>query len=162
MPIVIVVHLPPKLPSLFGQIFDHSCLMPVCEAHDKLPLEKGNVYFAPPDYHLLIESHHALSLSVEEPVNFSRPSIDVLFESAAEVYGSRLLALILTGASRDGASGAAAVRRAGGLVAVQDPHTAEAPQMPKAAIDCSSPHYIGSIEELATFTLRAARGHVLT
>lgn len=158
VPVVVVVHLPNKHPSLLQEIFAHRCSLPVYEAQDKLPIEKGAIYFAPPDYHLLIESNHVFALSVEEPVNFSRPSIDVLFESAAEVYGPRLLAMVLTGASQDGARGAAAVRSAGGLLAVQDPRTAQASTMPLAAIKTAAPQLIGTLDELATFTVHTVRG----
>lgn len=157
-PVVVVVHLPARQPSLLCQIFAPRCQLPVCEAQDKLPLEKGVIYFAPPDYHLLIESSETFALSVEEPVNWSRPSIDVLFESAAEVYGPRLLALILTGASHDGSRGAAAVRSAGGTLAVQEPGTAHADLMPLSAIKAATPQLIGSLDELASFTVRTVRG----
>lgn len=157
VPVVIVVHLPPRRPSLLVSIFETRCALPIREPQDKDPVVAGHIYFAPPDYHLLIEADRTFALSVEEPVNFSRPSIDVLIESAAVVYGARLLALILTGASRDGASGAAQVRRAGGLVAVQDPNSAEAQIMPRAAIESARPQLIGSLPELAAFVVRTAR-----
>lgn len=158
VPIVIVVHLPPRQSSLLSRIFTDRCALTVCEAQDKLALQRGTVYFAPPDYHLLIEAQHTLALSVEEPVNYSRPSIDVLFESAAEVYGARLLALLLSGASRDGARGAAEVRRRGGIVAVQDPKTADSSLMPSAAIELAAPQHIGTLNQLAALIVRSASG----
>jgi two-component system chemotaxis response regulator CheB len=94
----------------------------------------GTVYFAPPDYHLLVERDRCLSLSNEEPVNFSRPSVDVLFESAADAYGKDLLAIILSGANEDGTKGARAVSEAGGIVVVQSPDSAEARMMPESAL----------------------------
>jgi two-component system chemotaxis response regulator CheB len=107
--------------------------LPVREVEDKDPLDPGRVHLAPADYHLLVE-HGAFALSTEERVQFSRPSIDVLFESAAAVYGTRVVAVVLTGANRDGAAGIARVRQRGGLTLVQDPETAERRTMPDAAI----------------------------
>lgn len=159
-PILIVVHLSPKQPSLLREIFSERCLLKVCEVQDKVPLENGAVYFAPPDYHLLVEHGGTLALSIEEPVNYSRPSIDVLFESAAEVYGPHLLGIVLTGASRDGAHGAAEIRRHGGIVAVQDPRTAESALMPLAAIETADPQFVGTLTELATFTVRTVCGQI--
>jgi two-component system chemotaxis response regulator CheB len=158
VPIFVVVHVPPRLPSLLCQIFAERCPLPVCEAQDKLPIRAGTVYFAPPDYHLLIEDRDTLALSIEEPVNFSRPSLDVLFESAAEVYGARLLAIVLSGASRDGARGAAEVRQRGGIVAVQDPRTADSKLMPTAVIAVAEPMFVGSLAQLAAFTVRTVCG----
>jgi two-component system chemotaxis response regulator CheB len=158
VPVLVVVHLPPRHRSLLAEIFRERCALEVSEAQDKQLLRAGALYFAPPDYHLLVESSGSLALSVEEPVNYSRPSIDVLFESAVEVFGSRLLALILTGANQDGARGAASVRIAGGVVAVQDPRSAEATAMPRAAIERADPQFIGTLPELASFTVRTVRG----
>ena len=107
--------------------------LPVCEAGDKDGIQGGRVYVAPPDYHLLVEPD-GFALSIDEPVGFSRPSIDVLMESAADAYGSRMIGVILTGASADGAAGLELVRRRGGLTIVQDPATAERSEMPAAAI----------------------------
>ena len=103
------------------------------EVDDKLPIEPSRVYLAPPDYHLLVERGH-FSLSIEAPVRFSRPSIDVLFESAADAYGGRLVAVVLTGSNDDGRRGLCRVKEAGGMVLVQDPATAERREMPDAAI----------------------------
>ena len=104
------------------------------EAEDKEPIEPGVAYFAPPDYHLLVEDERRLSLSGEEPVLFSRPSIDILFESAADAYGDGLIAVVLTGANSDGAQGLKAVVEAGGVAIVQNPDGAYAAAMPEAAI----------------------------
>jgi two-component system chemotaxis response regulator CheB len=134
IPIVIVVHLPRDQPSLLAQIFLQKCALPVCEAADKEPVRPGTVYFAPPDYHLLIDAGPCLALSADELVNYSRPSIDVLFESAADVYGARLLGIILTGANEDGAEGLAAVHAAGGITIVQRPDSAQVKQMVTAAL----------------------------
>lgn len=107
--------------------------MRVVEAHDKAAIEPGAVYLAPPDYHLLVEDGH-FALSLEPPVRYSRPSIDALFESAADVYGESVVAVLLTGANDDGTRGMRAVKRAGGLALVQDPSTAVRPEMPASAI----------------------------
>ena len=132
--VLVVLHLPPDRPSLLSGIFRRACRVPVVEAEDKAPLAPGTIVFAPPDYHLLVDRGPAIALSVDEPVAFSRPAIDVLFETAAEIYGSATTGLILTGASHDGAAGLAAVARAGGRVLVQSPDEAESRAMPLAAL----------------------------
>jgi two-component system chemotaxis response regulator CheB len=132
--VFIVIHLPPAKPSVLSRILQGHCALRVHEAHDKLPIEAGTVYVAPPDYHLLVDSAVSLALSADPPVNYSRPAIDVLFESAADVYGRQLAGIVLTGASNDGAEGLAAIERAGGLALVQDPDSAVAPMMPRAAL----------------------------
>ncbi len=104
----------------------------VCEVEDKMPLEEGHIYVAPPDYHTLIEPGH-FALSTEAPVRFSRPSIDVTFNSAADAYGHRVVGVVLTGANQDGASGLERISELGGLAIIQDPKTAESPTMPAAA-----------------------------
>ena len=107
----------------------------VCEVEDKAPIVAGNVYVAPPDYHLLIERGY-FSLSTEEPVHFSRPSIDVTFVSAADTYGERSVGVVLTGANADGSRGLKRIADRGGLALVQSPETAESPTMPAAALRC--------------------------
>ena len=155
----VVVHIPREGPSLLPELFVDRCAVRVKEAEDKEPVQPGSVYFAPPDYHLLIEralpedrgpcgGGPTLALSNDEPVHFSRPSIDVLFESAADVYGERLMGLILTGASDDGVAGLAAVRRARGRTFVQDPRTAAVPMLPEAALDGGSVDLLMTLEQL--------------
>lgn len=146
-PILVVVHLPPDQPSLLVDIFQPKCALPVREALDKQPVLPG-VWFAPPDYHLLVENDRTFALSVDDPVQFSRPSIDVLFQSAVDVYGRGLAALVLTGANRDGAAGAAAVHQGSGRVLVQDPHTAEESAMPLAAIERGAPDLVAPLAML--------------
>lgn len=133
-PVFVVVHLPAQEKSLLVDVFSSRCMLPVKEAEHGETIAERTVYFAPPDYHLLVERGHTLSLSVDAPVNFSRPSIDVLFESAADAYGESLLAIVLTGANEDGARGVAAVCRAGGLALIQERASAAAPMMPAAAL----------------------------
>jgi two-component system, chemotaxis family, protein-glutamate methylesterase/glutaminase len=148
-PVVIVLHLPPRSPDGLAELLARECAFAVKQAEDKEPLEPGTVYLAPPGYHLLIESHRAFALSVDPPVHFSRPSIDVLFESAADAYGPRLLAILLSGASADGAAGLQEVSTAGGLTAVQAPASAESETMPAAALDLFEPTFIWTPDELA-------------
>ena len=147
-PIVIVLHLPPRSPDGLPELLARDCALPVKQAEDKEPLVDGTVYLAPPGYHLLIESHHAFALSIDAPVHFSRPSIDVLFESAADAYGSELLAILLSGASSDGAAGLEEVAAGGGLTAVQAPDSAEASIMPAAALALIQPTFIWTPDDL--------------
>lgn len=135
LPVFIVVHLIPDKESIMADIFQHRCQLNVKEAEDKETIVPGTIYFAPPDYHLLVEKDETLSLSSEEPVLHSRPSIDVLFETAADAYHESLIGIILTGASSDGARGLKAVCAAGGKAIVQDPATAYTAVMPAAALE---------------------------
>lgn len=132
--IFIVVHLPPDRNSILPSILATRCALEVKEAEDTEVIRPGTVYVAPPDYHLLVEPERTLSLSSDEPVLYSRPSIDVLFESAADAYGGELIGVVLSGANSDGANGARAVADAGGLVLVQMPDSADAFAMPRAAL----------------------------
>jgi len=134
MPVLVVLHLPRDRPSGIASLLDGGCALPVREAEDKHPLEPGTVTFAPPDYHLLVEGRDSVALSIDPPVLFSRPAIDPLFESAAEVFGSGVLAILLTGASNDGSAGVARVREAGGQAWIQSPDDAFSPIMPAAAL----------------------------
>ncbi|WP_256777237.1 MULTISPECIES: chemotaxis protein CheB [unclassified Stenotrophomonas] len=134
MPILVVLHLPRDRPSRIADLLDLRCPLPVREAEDKQPLRPGTVTFAPPDYHLLVEDRDTLALSVDAPVLFSRPAIDPLFESAADVFGSGVLAILLTGASADGSEGVAAVRHAGGQAWIQSPDDAYSSLMPASAL----------------------------
>jgi two-component system, chemotaxis family, protein-glutamate methylesterase/glutaminase len=132
--VLVVLHLPRERPSLLTALFSGRCAVPVSEAQDKEQAAQGALYFAPPDYHLLVEHGPSLALSVDDAVCFSRPSIDVLFESAADVYGERLLAIVLTGANDDGSRGLLTVCKAGGTAIVQDPAEAVSPMMPAQAL----------------------------
>lgn len=142
VPIFIVMHLPRDRPSLLPQIFAQKCLLRVREASDKEPVQAGTIYFAPPDYHLLIDDGPHLALSADELVHYSRPSIDVLFESAADVYGARLLGIILSGANEDGAEGLAAVLDAGGIAIIQRPDSAQIKQMVVSALNRNPASYV--------------------
>jgi two-component system chemotaxis response regulator CheB len=132
--LVVVVHVPPRLPSALAFVLAQGCALQVREADDKDPLAPGTVYVAPPGYHLLVERGSSLALSVDGPVAFSQPSIDVLFESAALALGPRLCGVVLSGANDDGAEGLGAIREAGGVALVQRPDVALFSAMPAAAL----------------------------
>ena len=149
MPVVVVLHQPPSRDSLLAGLFGRKCRLPVKEAYDKAELEPGHIYFSPPDYHLMIERDFSFVLSVDGPVNFSRPSIDVLLESAAESIGEGVLAIILTGTNADGARGMKAVRDAGGVGWVQSPEGAHAPAMPRATLDLGGADAVLDLDEIA-------------
>ena len=124
--------------------------MPVLDVHDKEPIQSGRVYLAPPDYHLLIQEGY-FSLSTEERVKFARPSIDVLFESAADAYRERVVGVILTGANEDGARGLARIKQRGGVAVVQDPRSAERQEMPGAALAATDADAVLPIGEIGPF-----------
>lgn len=146
--IVIVIHVPAHRDTALAQVFESKCRLRVKEAEDTEPLENGTIYFAPSDYHVLIEPSRRLSLSTEGPVLYSRPSIDVLFESAADSLGDRVLGVILSGANSDGANGLLAIQEAGGIALVQDPETAFATAMPRAAIASCPTARVADLQEI--------------
>ena len=150
-PVVICQHRAPDRSAPLDEILRQYTPLKVVEAEDKIELAPVTVYLAPPDYHLLIEREGCLSLSVDAPVSWARPSVDVLFESAADACGAAVIAVILTGANNDGAAGAAAVKARGGMLIVQDPETAESPAMPQAAIDAAVPDRILPLDEIAPY-----------
>lgn len=158
VPVFVVQHLPRDRRSLLVEILAPRCAVPLIEAYDKDPVEAGTVYFAPPDYHLLVDTGPQLALSVDAPVHYSRPSIDVLFQSAADVYGARLLGVVLTGGNQDGAQGLVTIRAAGGLTAVQDPADAQMPLMPECALATGPADFVLPLSGLAALfaTLDAA------
>jgi two-component system chemotaxis response regulator CheB len=133
-PVLVVVHVPPRRDNALVELFASKCRLDVKEAEDKEMLRGGTVYFAPANYHLMVETGGSIALSSEEPVNHSRPAIDVLFETAADAFGPGLSAIVLTGANHDGAQGLKAVAAAGGVAIVEDPATAEVATMPAAAL----------------------------
>lgn len=134
IPIALVLHLPPTRPSYLPEVLGAKCALAVKEVEDKEPLAAATLYVAPPNYHVLVEPRRCLSLSIDEPVHFSRPSIDVLFESAADACGPAVVGVLLSGASEDGARGLARIDEAGGITLVQAPATAPAPVMPEAGL----------------------------
>jgi two-component system chemotaxis response regulator CheB len=156
LPVMVVVHIPPDKESVLAGVVGAKALMRAKEAEDKEQIEPGVIYFAPPDYHLLVESGGYLSLSGDEPVLFSRPSVDVLFESAADAYGAGLIGIVLSGANNDGARGLKAVMDAGGTALVQRPDQAYAPAMPEAALAASPGAAAMSLDEIHAFLKNAA------
>jgi two-component system, chemotaxis family, protein-glutamate methylesterase/glutaminase len=152
LPIVAVQHRSRESEALIS-IMQSLVSLPVHEAEDKFPILAPGIYIAPPDYHLLLEPGR-LALSTDEPVSFSRPSIDVLFESAADAYGSGVLAVLLTGANQDGTRGLAQIRAVGGVAIVQDPHTAESPEMPTAAIVAGAVDRVIPLDGIAAELIR--------
>lgn len=153
-PILVVVHVPPGRDNALVPLFQSRCHLTVKEAEDKERIAPGVVYFAPADYHLLVEADGALSLSSDEPVNHSRPAIDVLFESAADACGARLTAIVLTGANHDGAAGLKAVAAAGGAVLVEEPAEAYASAMPSAAVAACPEARVLTLDALASYLQR--------
>ena len=147
--ILVVLHVPPDKPSLLAELLQARCRLPVREAMDKERLQPGCVYIAPPDYHLLVEKEGTLALSQDPPVAFSRPSIDVLFESAAEALGPALLGVVLTGANSDGAHGLKAIRDAGGHAWIQSPEDALVDAMPAAALQHAGADFVLPLADMA-------------
>ncbi len=145
LPLIVALHLPEDRKSQLVEIFQHRLAIPVREAADKESIAPGTLYFAGPGYHLSVEMDRSFSLSCEAPVNYSRPSIDVLMESAADAYGATLAGILLTGANSDGAAGLARIGELGGLTIVQDPAQAEARAMPEAALRRLQPDHVLSL-----------------
>lgn len=153
LPVIIVQHIHPTQVH-FVSHYAQRCHLAVKEANDKEAIRPGCVYFAPSNYHLLVEDDRSFSLSVDDKVNYSRPSIDVLFESAADVYGPRLIGVILSGANNDGARGLRRIKQQGGLAVVQDPATAQSPAMPRAALELARVDYVLPLADLGKLLVR--------
>lgn len=149
LPIVVVQHIPANVKLIPELIYKTEAKLYLLEAEEKTPLLNNHVYFAPPGFHLLVEKDHTFSLTQDTPVHHARPSIDVLFESAAIAYGPHVCGIILTGANQDGTDGLAAIQSEGGMTIVQDPDEAETPFMPLSALERVKPNFICSIEEIA-------------
>jgi two-component system, chemotaxis family, protein-glutamate methylesterase/glutaminase len=146
---VVVLHMPPGSRGVLHEICAAPSRPPMKVAEDKEPIVAGTIYFATPGYHLLVESDSTFALSLDEPVHFSRPSIDVLFETAAEAYGNRALGIILSGANSDGAEGLRAIAAAGGMTVVQQPATAEVALMPESALEACQNSYVADAATIA-------------
>ncbi len=157
LPIVIAQHLHPWQDDYHLEHFGDQCTLPVKEAGDKEAIEAGTIYFAPPNYHLLINDDKTFSLSVDDKVNYARPSIDVLFESAVDVYAPWIVGVILTGANNDGAEGLRLIKERGGIAIVQDPQTAESAYMPKAALAATKVDYVLPLPEIGKLLLELPR-----
>jgi len=151
VPVVVVQHRGAESDDFFTQYLDQRCAVQVKEAEEKEAAAPGTVYLAPANYHLLLEDDRTFSLTLENRVRFARPSIDVLFESAADVYGARLIGIVLTGANDDGSRGLAAIKKRGGLAVVQDPATAEVDTMPRAALQAAKVDFVLPLAAIGPF-----------
>jgi|SRR5690606_13811785 two-component system chemotaxis response regulator CheB len=148
LPLLVVQHVPNSGPTQLAAIFGRKTRLQVKEATDKEAIVGGTLYFATPGYHLLVETDLSLSLSQDDAVHFARPSIDVLFESAADAWRERVVGVLLTGANEDGAAGLQAIAEAGGLTVVQDPAEAEMAAMPLAALQRFAPDHILPLRDI--------------
>jgi two-component system, chemotaxis family, protein-glutamate methylesterase/glutaminase len=149
LPVILVQHIGASSDGFWIELLNGICPLNVKEADEKEKIEKGNVYIAPPNYHLLVESDRTFSLSADKRVNYARPSIDVLFESAARVYESKLVGILLTGANHDGALGMKKIKECGGFTIVQDPATAESPYMPSSALKITAVDHCLPLEKIS-------------
>ncbi|WP_341918269.1 chemotaxis protein CheB [Polaromonas sp. YR568] len=159
LPIIAVLHLPKERDSRLADVFQQRLGMTVREAADKETIAPSTLYFAGSGYHLSIETDRTFSLSCEEPVHYSRPSIDVLMESAADAYGASLAGVLLTGANFDGAAGLARIKQRGGLTAVQDPAEAQVATMPQAAIRKLKPNLILTLDRIRQLLIQLDHNH---
>ncbi|TDV72357.1 chemotaxis protein CheB [Pseudomonas sp. LP_7_YM] len=157
LPIIVVLHVPDERRSLLAEVFGSNLAIPVKEADDKEVITPGTLYFAAPGYHLSVEEDLTLSFSQEERVYHSRPSVDILFESAADAYEARLAGVLLTGANNDGARGIARIREYGGLTVVQDPAQALARAMPEAALALHTPDFLLSLADIGQLLVELER-----
>ena len=153
LPIIICQHLSPLSDSQWIGIIGKNCAINVKEADEKEKIFNKNIYIAPPNYHLLIESDHTFSLTIDPRESYARPSIDVLFQSAAFAYGPQLVGVVLTGSNHDGAAGLKQIRDCGGLCLVEDPKTAFSSYMPAAAMAVAAPHYVLELRDLINFLI---------
>ena len=151
--VALVFHRAQGVDETLAQFLRKNCRLQIEEAQDKTPIRTGRLYFAPSDYHLLVEDNH-FALSTEATVSYARPSIDVLFESAAEAYGKKAVGIVLTGAGHDGARGMAEIKRRGGLTIVQAPETAECSSMPNAAMATGMVDRALALEDIVPFLMK--------
>ncbi len=159
VPVILVQHLHKDQDASLIQFYNDRIALRIETAKEKEQVQPGRVYVAPPDYHLLIERDETFSLSVDEKVNYSRPSIDVLFESAADVYGADLIGVLMTGANHDGALGLQRIKEYGGKTLVEDPATARFSEMPKSALACTEVDYVLPLNELGDVLFTLAGCH---
>jgi two-component system, chemotaxis family, protein-glutamate methylesterase/glutaminase len=158
--VVVVQHLDPRHRSLMPQIVGRRSNLPVFQSIDGMEVQRGTVYLAPPDRHLLINRDSTVSLTQTELVNFVRPSADLLFESVAAAYGERAIAVVLTGAGKDGSMGVTAIKKRGGTVLVQDEASSEFFSMPSAAIRTGTVDFVLSLDEIASALVTLVAGEV--
>ena len=154
IPIIIVQHINARSDSHWITLLNEKSNLHIKEADEKEKIESGNIYIAPPNYHLLIEKDKTFSLTIDQRVNFARPSIDVLFESAAEAYQNKLIGIVLTGSNNDGTNGIKRIKECGGLAIVQDPKTAESAYMPASAIAAIEPDYVLPLENIVELLIK--------
>jgi len=159
LPIAVVLHLPDDRTSRLAELFQARLALRVREAEDKAAILPGTLYFAPPGYHLQVEDDFTFSLSRDEPVQFSRPSIDVLFDSAADALGAQVCGILLTGANHDGASGLHTLARHGGVTVVQCPGSAEVSTMPAAALELFDPDFVRDVPGIHLLLIELERDH---
>jgi two-component system chemotaxis response regulator CheB len=159
MPVLIVLHRNGGFESSLEDIFSSRTSLPIREVEEKDPLRAGTIYLCPADYHVLLEKDHSFSLDYSERVHFSRPSIDVTFRSAADVFGPGLICLLLSGGNSDGAEGMQYAQERGGLTAVQDPATADVPYMPQQAINRMKVDFIVPTDEIPRFARQLGAPH---
>jgi two-component system, chemotaxis family, protein-glutamate methylesterase/glutaminase len=156
LPLLIVQHVDRDAGGGLAYLLDHRCALRVKEADDQDEIVAGTAYIAPANYHLLVESRERLALSVDPHVSFARPSIDVLFESAADVFGRHLIGIVLTGANFDGSEGLKRVKERGGLAIVQEPDEAEASQMPRAALAATEVDHVVPLDGIGPLLAQLA------
>jgi two-component system, chemotaxis family, protein-glutamate methylesterase/glutaminase len=157
LPVMVVQHISASSDGFWIEMLNNACPLTVKEADEKEAIRPGHVYIAPPNYHLLVEDNRVFSLSTDWRVNYARPSIDVLFESAAMAYRSKLIGIVMTGSNNDGANGLKAIKEAGGLTIAQDPATAEAAYMPECAIAATRVDHILPLEKILNLLLTIDR-----
>lgn len=149
--LIIVLHRKNSVDSSLADLFSMKTSIPVSEVEDKDPIQSGKIYVAPADYHLLVEEENIFALDASEKINYSRPSLDVTYESVAEVFGPSAIGILLSGANADGTDGLRIIKKAGGLTIVQDPATAQTPFMPHHALQHVQIDFVFSVEEIARF-----------
>ncbi|MEI6209407.1 MAG: chemotaxis protein CheB [Desulfuromonadales bacterium] len=157
LPLLVVTHISPDSDDGLAVLLDTLCAIRVKEADEQEAITHGTAYLAPANYHMLVERGGTLAFSIDPPVNFARPSVDVLFESAADVYGAALIGVILTGAGFDGSKGLLKIKNSGGLAIVQDPADAEMDSMPKSALGLLTADHVVPLKELPNLLMRLAR-----
>ena len=160
LPVIVVQHRHPTSDGFIIRLLNETCQLGVKEVDEKEEALPGMIYLAPADYHLMIEEDRTFSLSIDAYVKYARPSIDILFETAADVYGERLVGVILTGANSDGSDGIKKIKEAGGLTVVQDPDTCKSDRMPRAAMASAKIDHILALEEIGPFLRELGGGDI--
>jgi len=160
IPLLVVTHITPDADNGLALLLDSLSSIKVKEADEQEQIHPGTVYLAPANYHLLVERSEKLALSIDPPVNFARPSVDVLFESAADVYGTSLIGIVMTGAGSDGSNGLLRIKNSGGLAIVQDPSDAEMASMPMNALKLLKADHVIRLREIPDLLMRLAEEKV--